>query len=165
MKINQSLVTQAFQCRNNTSGVYHELEDVHHIQDVLKRELGVTISESESIDFWHWRCNEWDGSWFGIDSSHTNDSDIIVWFQEFIKFVGVKDDEDTEDYFDSQQKIGVKVVVKDAEGASWEIELDPDYHTQLIRDIESQIPEKSVGGTIRYSLEYDSKKIWNMRKL
>jgi hypothetical protein len=165
MKINQSLVTQTFQCRNNTSGLYHELKEAHHIQDVLKRGLGVTISESESIDFWHWRCNECDGSWFGIDSSHTNDSDIIEWFQEFIKFVGVKDDKDAEDYFDSQQKIGVKVVVKDAEGAPWEIELDPDYHAQLIRDIESQIPEKSVGGTIRYSLEYDSKKIWNMRKL
>jgi hypothetical protein len=59
----------------------------------------------------------------------------------------------------------VKVVVKDAEGIPWEIEMDPHYHTQLISDIESQIPEKSEGGSIRYSLEYDSSKIWNMRKL
>jgi hypothetical protein len=59
----------------------------------------------------------------------------------------------------------VKVVVKDCEGVPWEIELDPDYHTQLLRDIESQIPEKTEGGTIRYSLEYDPAKVWNMRKL
>ena len=59
----------------------------------------------------------------------------------------------------------MKVIVKDSEGQPWEIELDPEYHSQLLNDIESQIPEKSVGGSIRYSLEYNPEKIWNMRKL
>jgi len=55
--------------------------------------------------------------------------------------------------------------VKDADGQPWEIELEPEYHSQLIGEIESQIPEKSEGGSIRYSLEYNPEKIWNMRKL
>jgi hypothetical protein len=88
MKINQELVTQTFQCRNGTSGLYHDLEDVHRIQEVLKRELGVTISESEGIDFWHWRSNEWDSSFLFVH----DDSEILEWFQEFIQFVGVEPD-------------------------------------------------------------------------
>jgi len=161
MKIDQSLVTQTFQCRNGTSGLYHDLEDVHRIQDVLKRELGVTISESEGIDFWHWRSNEWDSSFLSVH----DDSEILEWFQKFIQFVGVETDENEEEYSAPPPKVGVKVVVKDSEGQPWEIELDPEYHSQLLNDIESQIPEKSVGGSIRYSLEYNPEKIWNMRKL
>jgi hypothetical protein len=141
--------------------MYHDLEDVHRIQDVLKRELGVTISESEAIDFWKWRSEEWDSSFL----SRADDSEILEFFQKFIQFVGVEPDEDYEDISEPPSKVGVKVVVKDGQGVPWEIELDPDYHIQLLRDIESQIPEKTEGGTIRYSLEYDPAKVWNMRKL
>ena len=161
MKINQELVTQTFQCRNGTSGLYHDLEDVHRIQEVLKRKLGVTVSESEVIDFWHWRSEEWDASWL----SNGDDHEILEFFQKFIKFVGVEPDENEEEYSEPSPKIGVKVIVKDSEGQPWEIELDPEYHTQLLNDIESQIPEKSEGGSIRYSLGYDPTKIWSMRKL
>jgi hypothetical protein len=143
MKINQELVTQTFQCRNGTSGLYHDLEDVHRIQEVLKEEHGIFISESEAIDFWHWRSNEWDSSWLS----------------------GISSDEDEENISEPPPKVGVKVVVKDGEGVPWEIEMDPEYHSQLIGEIESQIPEKSEGGSIRYSLEYNPEKIWNMRKL
>lgn len=174
MKINQELVTQTFQVRNGTSGMYHDLDDVHRIQESLARELGVTISESEAIDFWRWRCSEWDGSWFGIDPSHTPDKDILDWFQQFIKFVGVETDEDSEDYSGdnvevmdsaSPTRVGVKVQLRDAEDCLWEVELDPAYHTQLLGEIEAQIPEKSESGTIRYSLEYDPSKVWSARKL
>lgn len=64
-----------------------------------------------------------------------------------------------------QNEIGVKVPVKDADGELWEIELDPDYHKQLLAELESQTPENSPGGTIRYTLEYDPDKVWGMRKL
>ena len=107
MKINQDLVTKTFQCRNGTSGLYHDPGDV----------------------------------------------------------VGVEPDEDEENIPQPPPRVGVKVVVKDGDGIPWEIELDPDYHSQLIQDIESQIPEKSEGGSVRYSLEYDSKKIWSVKKL
>ena len=163
MKINQSLVTQTFQCRNGTSGLYHDPGDVKRIQEVLKRELGVTISESEVIDFWHWRSNEWDSSFLSIN--YHDDVEILEWFQKFIQFVGVEPDEDEENIPQPPPRVGVKVVVKDGDGIPWEIELDPDYHSQLIQDIESQIPEKSEGGSVRYSLEYDSKKIWSVKKL
>ena len=163
MKINQDIVTKTFQCRNGTSGLYHDPGDVKRIQEVLKRELGVTISESEVIDFWHWRSNEWDSSFLSI--KHHDDVEILEWFQKFIQFVGVEPDEDEENIPQPPPRVGVKVVVKDEEGIPWEIELDPDYHTQLIQDIESQIPEKSEGGSVRYSLEYDSKKIWSVKKL
>ena len=161
MKIDQSLVTRTFQCRNGTSGLYHDLEDVHLIQEVLKRELGVTISESEGIDFWHWRSNEWDSSFLSVH----DDSEILEWFQKFIKFIGVEPDEDDEEYSEPSPRVGVKVIVKDSEGQPWEIELEPEYHSRLIEEIESQIPEKSGGGTIRYSLEYDPTKIWSAKKL
>jgi len=143
--------------------MYHDLEDVHRIQDVLKRELGVTISESEAIDFWHHRSNEWDSSFLSVGG----DSEILEWFQKFIQFVGVETDEAEEDYSEPnvEPRRGIPVVVEDAEDILWEIELDPEYHAQLIRDIESQTPEKSEGGTIRYSLEYDPQKIWGMRKI
>lgn len=48
MKINQSLVTQTFQCRNGTSGFYHNLDDVKVIQDVLQRNLGVFGSTNQT---------------------------------------------------------------------------------------------------------------------
>lgn len=163
MKINQELVTQTFQCRNGTAGLYHELEDVHRIQEVLHRNHGIFVSESEVIDFWHHRSEQWDSSWLSVP--YHDDGEILDWFQKFIQFVGVEPDEDYEDISEPPSKVGVKVVVKDGEGVPWEIELDPDYHTQLLRDIESQIPEKTEGGTIRYSLEYDPAKVWNMRKL
>ena len=168
MKINQELVTQTFNVRLQNAGIYYEQDDVDHIKTVVHQLFGVTLSNSETIDFWKWRCNEWDGSWFGVDPER--DSDLIQeYFQKFIEFVGVEPDEDEdeekEEYSEPPTRVGVKVVVKDAEGIPWEIEMDPHYHTQLISDIESQIPEKSEGGSIRYSLEYDSSKIWNMRKL
>jgi len=165
MKINQSLVTKTFQCRNGTMGSYYDLDDVHCIKDVLTKNLGISISESEVIDFWKWRCEEWDGSWFGVDPSHTDVSDIQDWFEEFIKFVGVETDEDEENISEPPLRVGVKVVVKDVDGSPWEVELDPNYHSQLISEIESQIPEKSERGTIRYSLDYDPAKVWNVRKL
>lgn len=161
MKIDQSLVTRTFNVRLQNAGMYHNLKDVHRIQDVLKRELGVTISESEAIDFWLHRSNEWDSSWLSVG----NDSEILEWFQKFIKFIGVEPDDDEEEYSETPPKVGVKVVVKDSEGQPWEIELEPEYHSQLIEEIESQIPEKSEGGSIRYSVEYNPEKIWNMRKL
>jgi len=73
--------------------------------------------------------------------------------------------EEKEEYSEPPPRVGVKVVVKDTDGQPWEIELEPEYHSQLIGEIESQIPEKSEGGSIRYSLEYNPEKIWNMRKL
>jgi len=161
VKIDQSLVTRTFNVRLQNAGMYHNLKDVHRIQDVLKRELGVTISESEAIDFWLHRSNEWDSSWLSVG----NDSEILEWFQKFIKFIGVEPDDDEEEYSETPPKVGVKVVVKDSEGQPWEIELEPEYHSQLIEEIESQIPEKSEGGSIRYSVEYNPEKIWNMRKL
>ena len=163
MKINQDLVTKTFQCRNGTSGLYHDLDDVKRIQEVLQRNLGVFISESEVIDFWHWRSGEWDSSFLSIN--YHDDVEILEWFQKFIQFIGVETDEDEENISEPPPRVGVKVVVKDVEGIPWEIELDPEYHAQLIGDIESQSPEKTEGGSIRYSLEYDPKKIWNMRKL
>jgi hypothetical protein len=140
--------------------MYYDLEDVHRIQEVLKEEHGIFISESEAIDFWKWRSEEWDSSFL----SSGNDSEILEWFQKFIQFVGVEPDEDDENIPEPPPKAGVKVLVKDAEGQPWEVELDPEYHSQLIQDIESQIPEKSEGGSIRYSLEYDPTKVWNVRK-
>jgi len=164
MKINQDLVTQTFNVRLQNAGIYYEQEDVDHIKSVVHQLFGVTLSNSEAIDFWTWRCNEWDGSWFGVDPER--DSDLIQeYFQKFIEFVGVEPDEDDENIPEPPPKAGVKVLVKDAEGQPWEVELDPEYHSQLIQDIESQIPEKSEGGSIRYSLEYDPTKVWNVRKL
>lgn len=161
MKIDQSLVTRTFQCRNGTSGLYHDLVDVHTIQEALKKHHGVAISESEAIDFWHWRSNEWDSSFLSVH----DDSEILEWFGKFLKFVGVETDGDEEEYSEPPPRTGVKVVVKDSEGIPWEIELCPEYHSQLLGEIEAQIPEKSEGGSIRYSLEYDPSKIWSMRKL
>jgi len=164
MKINQELVTQTFNVRLQNSGIYYEQDDVDHIKSEVHRLFGVTLSNSEAIDFWKWRCNEWDGSWFGVDPKR--DSDLIQeYFQKFIEFVGVEPDDDDENIPEPPPKVGVKVVVKDGEGVPWEIEMDPQYHSQLIGEIESQIPEKSEGGSIRYSLEYNPEKIWNMRKL
>ena len=164
MKINQELVTQTFNVRLQNAGIYYEQDDVDHIKSEVHRLFGVTLSNSEAIDFWVWRCNEWDGSWFGVDPKR--DADLIQeYFQKFIKFVGVETDDDEEEYSEPSPKIGVKVIVKDSEGQPWEIELEPEYHSQLLNDIESQIPEKSEGGSIRYSLEYDPIKIWSVRKL
>jgi len=164
VKINQELVTRTFNVRLQNAGIYYEQDDVDHIKSVVHRLFGVTLSNSEAIDFWVWRCNEWDGSWFGVDPER--DSDLIQeYFQKFIEFVGVETDEEKEEYSEPPPRVGVKVVVKDADGQPWEIELEPEYHSQLIGEIESQIPEKSEGGSIRYSLEYNPEKIWNMRKL
>ena len=164
MKINQELVTQTFNVRLQNSGIYYEQDDVDRIKSEVHRLFGVTLSNSEAIDFWVWRCNEWDGSWFGVDP--IRDSDLIQeYFEKFIEFVGVEPDEDEENIPEPPPKAGVKVLVKDAEGQPWEVELDPEYHSQLIQDIESQIPEKSEGGSIRYSLEYDPTKVWSTRKL
>ena len=161
MKINQDLVTKTFMARNGTCGSYLCKEDVNRIQKVLQETHGIFISESEAIDFWIWRSNEWDSSFLSVGG----DDETLEWFQKFIQFVGVEPDEDYEDISEPPPKVGVKVVVKDEEGIPWEIELDPEYHTKLLQDIESQIPEKSEGGSIRYSLEYDPSKIWNARKL
>lgn len=93
MKINQKLVTQTFQCRNGTSGLYHDLDDVKVIQEVLQRNHGVFLSESEVIDFWRWRSNEWDGSWLSIMGG---EKEILEFFIEFIQHVGVEIEEDEE---------------------------------------------------------------------
>ena len=164
MKIDQSLVTKTFNFRLQNAGIYYEQEDVDHIKSVVHQLFGVTLSNSEAIDFWIWRCNEWDGSWFGVDPNR--DADLIQeYFQKFIQFVGVETHDDDEEYSAPPPKVGVKVIVKDSEGQPWEIELEPEYHSRLIEEIESQIPEKSGGGTIRYSLEYDPTKIWSAKKL
>lgn len=63
------------------------------------------------------------------------------------------------------ERFVVESVVKDGEGVPREVELDPEHHAQLLGEIESQIPEKSVGGIIRCSLAYDPGKIWGTRKL
>ena len=91
MKITQSLVTRTFQCRNGTSGLYYDLDDVKFIQDVLKNNLGVFLSESEIIDFWHWRSNEWDGSWLSIMG---DEKEILEFFPKFIQHIGVEIDEE-----------------------------------------------------------------------
>jgi hypothetical protein len=91
MKITQSLVTQTFQCRNGTSGLYYDLDDVKFIQDVLQNNLGVFLSETEIIDFWHWRSNEWDGSWLSIVGG---EKEILEFFPKFIQHIGVEIDEE-----------------------------------------------------------------------
>lgn len=65
-----------------------------------------------------------------------------------------EEEEDEENISEPPPRVGMKVVVKDVDGSPWEIELDPNYHSQFISEIESQIPEKSERGTIRYSLDY-----------
>jgi len=91
MKINQDLVTKTFQCRNGTSGLYHDMNDVKFIQEVLQRNLGVFVSESEVIDFWHHRSQEWDGSWLSIMGG---EKEILEFFSEFLQHVGVEIDEE-----------------------------------------------------------------------
>ena len=93
MKINQDLVTQTFQCRNGTSGLYHDPDDVKFIQEVLQKNLGVFVSESEVIDFWHHRSQEWDGSWLSIMGG---EKEILEWFPKFLQHVGVEIDEEDE---------------------------------------------------------------------
>ena len=161
MKITQELATRAFTARNGTCGYYWCEEDVKRIQDVLREKLGIFISQSEGIDFWRWRSSEWDSSFLSVGS----DDEILEWFTKFIQFTGVDTEEDSPEYSPPIPRTGVKVVVKDGDGVPWEVELDPEYHSRLLGEIESQIPEGSEGGTIRYSLEYDPEKIWGMRKL
>lgn len=173
MKINQDIVDRTFMVRNGTCGSYYEQDDVDRIKEVLLQKFGVSVSNSEAIDFWIWRCNEWDGSWFGVDPQR--DSDLIEeYFQKFIEHVGIEsDDEDEPDHVVKvtgqitpfPDRVGVHVLVKDNEGCTWDVELDPDYHAQLVQEIEAQIPEKSEGGTIRCSLEYEPSKVWNARKV
>ena len=164
MKIDQDIVDRTFMVRNGTCGSYFKGDDVARIRDVLLSSFGVSLSTSEIVDFWKWRCEEWDGSWFGVNGERDRPL-IEEYFQKFIQFVGVEQDEDSPEYSPPILRTGVKVVVKDADGVPWEVELDPEYHTQLIRDIEAQIPDRSEGGTIRYSLEYDPAKVWGARKL
>ena len=95
MKINQDLVTKTFQCRNGTSGLYHDPNDVKFIQEVLQRNLDVFVSESEVIDFWHWRSNEWDSSFLSI--KHHDGVEILEWFPEFLQHIGVEIDEEEEE--------------------------------------------------------------------
>jgi len=129
---------------------------------VLKRELGVTISAPEAIDFWKWRSDEWDSSFLSVH----DDSEILEWFRKFIHFIGVEQDDDEENIPETLPPPGVKVVVKDSEGVPWEIEMDPEYHAQIVDQIESQLSGTQKGeGTITFVLEYDPDKIWNMRKL
>ena len=87
MKINQDLVTKTFQCRNGTSGFYHNLDDVKVIQDVLQRNLSVFVSESEVIDFWRWRSSEWDSSFLTLMGG---EKEILDWFGKFIQYIGVE---------------------------------------------------------------------------
>lgn len=164
MKIDQELVDRAFMVRNGTCGSYYKEDDVARIKEVILRKFGVSLSTSETIDFWKWRCEEWDGSWFGVNVEREGDL-IEEYFHKFIQFTGVDTEEDSPEYSPPIPRTGVKVVVKDGEGALWEVELDPEYHSRLLGEIESQIPEESEGGTIRYSLEYDPGKIWGMRKM
>jgi hypothetical protein len=91
VKINQSLVTRTFQCRNGTSGFYHVLDDVKVIQDVLQKNLGVFVGESEVIDFWRWRSSEWDGSWLSLMGG---EKEILEFFTKFIQHIGVEIDEE-----------------------------------------------------------------------
>lgn len=51
MKIDQKLVSKAFQIRNDVSSTYYDNGDIHKIRELIQREYGVTISESEAIDF------------------------------------------------------------------------------------------------------------------
>jgi hypothetical protein len=161
MKITQELVTRAFMVRNGTSGYYWSKDGMKRIREVLHENYGIFISESEAIDFWKWRSQEWDSSFLSVGG----DDEILDFFRRFVKFFGVETDEEKEEYSEPNQRVGVKVVVKDADGVPWELELEPEYHAQLIRELEAQIPEKSEGGAIRYSLEYSPEKIWNVRKL
>ena len=63
-------------------------------------------------------------------------------------------------------RVGVKMVIKDCEGVPWEVELEPEYHSQIIGEIESQLSrEKTVDGPIRFKIDYNPDKIWNVRKL
>jgi hypothetical protein len=163
MKINQSLVTKTFQCRNGTMGSYYDLDDVHCIKDVLTKNLGISISESEVIDFWVWRSNEWDSSWL----SHISSDEILEFFQKFIKFVGVETDEEEEDIPEplESEPNGIDVTVKDDDGVEWIVQLDPDYYTQIMNEIESQLPgERVEGGSLRFKIDYDPTKIRKIRK-
>jgi hypothetical protein len=164
VKIDQDLVDKTFMVRNGTCGSYYEQDDVDKVKEHIRRTFGVILSNAEAVDFWRWRCAEWDGSWFGVDIPR--DANLIEeYFQKFLKFVGVETDEDSPEISDDPPRIGVKILVKDVDGLSWEVELDPEYHSQLVQDIESQIPNESTGGSIRYSLEYDPTKIWSAKKL
>ena len=46
------------------------------------------------IDFWHWRSNEWDGSWLSIMGG---EKEILEWFPQFLQHVGVEIDEEEEE--------------------------------------------------------------------
>lgn len=161
MKIDQGIVDQTFMVRNGTCGFFYDQEDVERIKSAIQGSLGVSLSNSEVIDFWRWRSSEWDSGWV---TTH-GDLDTQEWFQKFIQFVGVEPSEDEEDSSEPPPKSTVKVVVKDAEDEPWEVELDAGYHADLLRELEVQIPEKSAAGTIRYSLVYDPTKVLNCRKL
>jgi hypothetical protein len=83
VKIDQKLVSKAFQIRNDVSSTYYDNGDIHKIRELIQREYGVTISESEAIDFWRWRSSEWDASFLRV----TSDSEVLSWFRKFIMFV------------------------------------------------------------------------------
>ena len=164
MKIDQKIVTKTFMVRNGTMGSYYDPEDVHRIRDVLTQNLGISISESEVIDFWKWRSNEWDSSWL----SHISSDEILEFFQKFIKFVGVETDEEEEEDIPKpleSEPNGIDVTVKDDDGVEWIVELDPDYYTQIMNEIESQFPgEKTEDGSLRFKIDYDPTKIRKIRK-
>lgn len=66
---------------------------------------------------------------------------------------------------ESPEKSGVKILVKDDSGELWEFELDPDYYNQVIKQIDSQIPEeRSENNLLKINIDYSPEKVWNIKK-
>ena len=181
MKINQRLVDETFNVRMGNCGLYNDQNDVNRIKDVLKTKLNIILSSAEAIEFWKWRSDEWDSSWLNPNY----DDEIVDFFEKFISHVGCdklcqqcelnvdraectcecsNSDDDTKE--NDVRPTAVKVLlVRDADEVPWEIELDSEYHKELLNDLERQAPEKCEGQRVRYSLEYDPKKILRCTKL
>lgn len=86
--MDQELVDKVFYYRSRNNGHYYDFQDVKIIKQFLQT-VGVDLSTSEIIDFWIWRCGEWESSWIAPHS----ESNTVEWFYKFIKANHI-DDED-----------------------------------------------------------------------
>ena len=93
MKISQLQIDEAFLTKRGFSGYYvrDDLDDeCEKIKQVISTKFSVILSTSEAFEFWKWRCAQWDGTWFRI----ANDSEIIDFFEKFLKEFFPRIDED-----------------------------------------------------------------------
>lgn len=63
-----------------------DYDDCHTIISTIRNYLDIKLSVAEAFHFWHWRSEQWDGSWLALGDIN----DTVEWFKKFAIESGVE---------------------------------------------------------------------------